>query len=317
MFSASGVGRTISVDRRGRLLRTLYEQRYLLLMSVPFIIWIFVFCFGPTVGWLMAFVQYDPNKGILGSRWVGLHYFKMFFQDPDIWLILRNTVVISFLYIITSSIFPLILALMLNEVTNGFFKRTLQTVTYLPHFVSFVVVANIFMTLFGMRGPINELLARIGWVDRPIPFWQSQEMFWPMVTFVKTWKEVGWGAIIYLAAIAGVDQEMYEAAKIDGCNRFQAIWYITIPSILPTIILVWVLNMAGIFSAGFDASYLLGNAITRDAAEVIDTYVYKLGISMGMFSFSTAVSLMQTIVGFIFVYITNSIARKLTDYSLW
>ncbi|MGE5585058.1 MAG: ABC transporter permease [Bacillota bacterium] len=317
MNVASSTNHAARLVKRRTLWKTMYQQRCLMMMSIPFLIWIFIFEFGPMFGWLMAFVQYDPNKGILGSQWAGLRYFKMFFEDPDIWLILRNTVMISFLYILSSNVFPLILALMISEVGDGYFKRALQTVTYLPHFVSFVVVANIFLTLFGMRGPVNELLRGLGWTDRPVLFWQDKNIFWYMVTFVRSWKEIGWGAIIYLAAIASVDQEMYEAAKIDGCGRFRAMWHITIPSILPTITLLWVLNMAGIFNAGFDASYLLGNAMTREASQVIDTYVYELGISMGMYSFSTAVNLLQTAVGFAFVFITNTIARKLTDYSLW
>jgi len=296
---------------------TLYRQRYLLLMSVPFIIWIFIFCFGPMYGWLMAFQNYDPNKGVWKSEWVGFRHFISFFQNPEALRAVRNTVAISGLNIIAGNIFPLILALMLNEVNNILFKRTVQTISYLPHFVSYVVIANIFLTILGLQGPVNEILMKLGLTKQPIKFWWNKHIFWYMVTAVNVWKEVGWGAIIYLAAIAGVDQELYEAATVDGCGRFRKIWYVTIPAILPTVIVLWILSLGDIFNAGFDASYLLGNPATRDTSDVIATYVYRYGINMGMYSFTTAVSLMQIFIGFILVFISNTLAKKFTDYSLW
>ncbi|HBM81567.1 MAG TPA: protein lplB [Clostridiaceae bacterium] len=295
----------------------MYRQRYLMLMSIPFIIWIFVFSFGPMYGWLMAFQDFDPNKGIVGSTWVGLKQFKLFFHNAEALRAVRNTVVISSMNIVLNNIVPLILALMLNEVGNMFFKSTVQTISYLPHFVSFVVVANLFLTLFGTQGPVNDLLVNIHLVAKPIKFWMDKNIFWYMVSFVNIWKEVGWGAIIYLASIAGVDPEIYEAATVDGCGRFKKMWYITIPSIMPTVIILWILSLGDIFNAGFDASYLLGNPATRNTADVIATYVYRYGIAMGMYSFSTAVSLIQTFIGFILVFFSNTISRKFTGYSLW
>ncbi len=297
--------------------QTMYRQRYLMLMSIPFIIWIFVFSFGPMYGWLMAFQDFDPNKGIVGSTWVGLKQFKLFFHNAEALRAVRNTVVISSMNIVLNNIVPLILALMLNEVGNMFFKSTVQTISYLPHFVSFVVVANLFLTLFGTQGPVNDLLVNIHLVAKPIKFWMDKNIFWYMVSFVNIWKEVGWGAIIYLASIAGVDPEIYEAATVDGCGRFKKMWYITIPSIMPTVIILWILSLGDIFNAGFDASYLLGNPATRNTADVIATYVYRYGIAMGMYSFSTAVSLIQTFIGFILVFFSNTISRKFTGYSLW
>lgn len=300
-----------------RIWGTMYRQRYLILMSVPFIIWIFIFSFGPMYGWLMAFQNYDPNKGVWKSEWVGLRHFISFFKNPEALKVLRNTVAISGLNIIAGNIFPLVLALMLNEVSNIPFKRTIQTVSYLPHFVSYVVIANLFLTILGLQGPINEVLLKLGLIKESIKFWWNKDTFWFMVTGVNIWKEVGWGAIIYLAAIAGVDQELYEAATVDGCGRFKKIWYITIPSILPTVIVLWILSLGDIFNAGFDASYLLGNAATRDTAEVIATYVYRYGITLGMYSFTTAISLMQILIGLVLICITNTLARKFTGYSLW
>lgn len=306
-----------SQQKRQALWTQIKRQKYLFLMSVPFIIWIAVFCYGPLYGWLMAFVKFQPHRGIFGSEFVGLHYFKQFFVSPDIWPILRNTVAMSLMHMVGENIFPLLLALLINELQSPRFKKGVQTLTYLPHFVSFVVVANIFLELLGTNGPVNEALVNLGLVDTSIKFWQEPKYFWVMATSLKIWKELGWGSIIYLAAISGIDQEMYEAASIDGCGRFRRIWYITVPSLLPTVMILWIVNMSGIFAAGFDASYLLSNSLTRDVAEVIETFTFRMGISMGQYSFTTAVSLLQTFVGFVLVYLTNTLAKKVTDYSLW
>lgn len=302
---------------RKKLLYTIYKQRYLFLMSVPFIIWICIFKFGPISGWLMAFEDYNPNKGILGSPWVGLKHFITLFDSKQMFQIIRNTVVISALGIITGNIFPLIFALSLNEVMNMPFKRTIQTITYLPHFVSFVVVANIFLTIFSVDGVYNSVLINLGIIDSPTQVWANKNNFWGMVTLVNVWKEIGWNSIIYLAAISSIAVEQYEAATIDGCGRFSRMWYITIPSILPVVVLLWILSLGDIFNAGFDASYLLGNPVTRDTSEVIDTYVFRIGIENGMFSLSTAVTLFKILIGFLMVYISNLIARRYSEYSLW
>ena len=265
----------------------------------------------------MAFVRYKPSRGVLGSEFVGLYYFKQFFTDPDLGKIVRNTLAMSSLNLVAINIFPLLLALMINEVSSSRLKRTIQTVTYLPHFVSFVVVANIFLELLGTNGAVNNILKSLGLIEHSYKLWQQPSLFWILATFVRVWKEVGWGAIIYLAALAGIDQEQYEAAAIDGCGRIKRIFYITIPNLMPTIMIIWITNMSGLFSASFDASYMLGNATTSSVAEVIETYIYKMGLSMGQYSYATAVSLIQTVLGFILVWLTNKIAQKTTDYSLW
>lgn len=303
--------------KENKLLQKAISQKYLFLIAIPCIVYIAIFFYGPLYGWLMAFVQYKPARGIFGSEFVGLHYFKEFFTDPDLGKIVRNTLAMSTLNLLAINTFPILLALMINEISNKVFKRTIQTVTYLPHFVSFVVVANIFLELLSTNGPVNEGLRGMGIIKMAIKFWQEPSLFWLLATFVRVWKEVGWGAIIYLAALAGIDQGQYEAAAIDGCGRIKRIFYITIPNLLPTVMVLWITNMSGLFSASFDASYMLGNATTSAVAEVIETYIYKMGLSMGMYSYSTAVSLIQTVLGFIMVYITNKVAQKTTDYSLW
>lgn len=308
---------TAAANRKSKLSYKFYKQRYLLIMSVPFLVWIFIFCFGPISGWLMAFQDFNPNKGIFGSPWVGLKHFIALFSSKQILLVMRNTVVISILGILTGNICPLVFALSLNEVKNAPFKRTIQTISYLPHFVSFVVVANIFLTVFSVDGVFNTVMINLGLISNPTQVWADKNSFWGMITFVNVWKEIGWNSIIYLAAIASIDMEQYEAATIDGCGRFSRMWYITIPSILPMAMILWILSMGDIFNAGFDASYLLGNPVTRETSEVIDTYVFRIGIENGMFSFSTAVTLFKIFAGFIMVFITNSIAKKHTEHSLW
>lgn len=299
------------------LLRKAKAQKTLIAMVLPCIVLVAIFYYGPLYGWLMAFVQYKPSKGIFGSEFVGLRYFKQFLSDPDVGVILRNTVVMSAMNIAAHSILPLLLALMINEVAARKFKGVVQTLTYLPHFISFVVVSNIFLELLGTTGPVNQALQATGIADAAIKFWQEPSLFWLLVTFIRIWKEIGWDSILYLSALAAIDNSQYEAAGIDGCGRFRKIWYITIPNLMPTVVVLWITNMSGIFAASFDASYMLGNSVTSNVAEVIETYVYKMGISMGMYSYSTAINLLQTVIGFILVWLTNKLSQKTTDYSLW
>ena len=294
-----------------------FNQRYLFFMSLPFIVWILIFSFGPMFGWVMAFQDFNPSKGILGSPWVGLKHFALLFESKEALLVVGNTVVISFLSIIAGNILPMFLALSINELSNKALKRTIQTISYLPYFVSYVVVANIFLSIFSYDGVVNDILLELGFIDKRILVWADKDKFWGMVTFVNVWKELGWRSIIYLAAIASIDTQIYEAAMLDGCGRIKRIFHITIPSILHIVVLLWILSMGDIFKAGFDFSYLLGNSATREVSEVIDTYVFRLGMESGMYSFSTAVSLLKVLLGSVMVIITNKIARKYTEYSLW
>ena len=302
-------------SKTNRLLRKAWSQRTLFAMVIPCIILVAIFYCGPMYGWLMAFVNYKPKLGVFGSEFVGLKYFKQFFNDPAIGRILRNTVAMSGMNIIAHSILPLMLALMINEVGHKFFKSAVQTLTYLPHFISFVVVSNIFLELMGTDGPLNQALLNMNMTEAAIKFWQKPSWFWLLVTIIRAWKEVGWDAILYLSALAAIDMNQYEAAAIDGCRR---IWHITIPNLMPTVVTLWVLNMSGIFAASFDASYMLGNAITSDVAEVIETYVYDIALANGsQYSYSTAISLLQTTIGFVMVWLTNKLSQKTTEYSLW
>ncbi len=309
-----------AVNRKPPFLTRMKNQRELLLMCIPCVILVGIFFYGPLYGWMAAFYEYKPYyESIFASPFVGLKYFKQFFSEPDVGRIVRNTVAMSAMNIVAHSVLPLLLALMLNEVPRKRFKSTVQTLTYLPHFISFVVVSNIFLELLGTTGPVNELLLKTGMVDAAVKFWQKPSIFWLLVTLIRAWKEVGWDAILYLAALAAIDETQYEAAAIDGCGRFRRIWHITIPNLLPTVVVLWILNMSGIFAASFDASYMLGNAVTSEVAEVIETYVYDLSIgeSGGQYGFSTAINLLQTVIGFILVWLTNKLSQKTTEYSLW
>lgn len=286
-------------------------------MSIPFLVWIAIFHFGPVWGWLFAFQNYNPAFGVRGSEWVGLANFRQFLSMPDAMRAARNTVVISAYNLILNNLLPVVLALLLNELRKQGFKRVTQTISYLPHFVSFVVVANLFLTMLGTNGPINEILVQWGVYDKPRLFWSEGPLFWILVPLINIWKEVGWGAIIYLAAISAVDQELYEAATVDGCGRFRKMWHVTLPSILPTIVVLWVLSVSDLIYAGFDQSYLFGNAANRGYSEVISTFTYRFGIQLGQYSLATAVGLMQVVIGFTLVAMSNWLARRLTDYSLW
>lgn len=304
--------------KNNKLLRKALSQWELFVMVIPCIILVVIFYCGPMYGWFFAFQDYKPTLGLFGSKFVGLKHFKAFFGDPAVGRILRNTVAMSFMNIVAHSVLPLLLALMINEVGNKYFKSAVQTLTYLPHFISFVVVSNIFLELLGTDGPLNQALLNMNMVESAVKFWQEPSWFWLLVTIIRAWKEVGWDAILYLSALAAIDESQYEAAAIDGCGRFRRIWHITIPNLLPTVVTLWVLNMSGIFAASFDASYMLGNAVTSDVAEVIETYVYSIGLGTGsQYSYSTAISLLQTLIGFCMVWLTNKLSQKTTEYSLW
>jgi len=265
----------------------------------------------------MAFQDFNLNGGIWNSPYVGIKHFITLFNSAEMLNVIRNTVAISLLGIIFGNLCPLLLALSINEVNMMPFKRTIQTISYLPHFVSYVVVANLFLSMFSIDGMVNSFLMELGLITRPTQVWADKNNFWGMVTFVNVWKGVGWGTIIYLATIASVDTEIYESAVIDGAGRFKRMWYITLPSIMPVVIILWILSLGSIFDAGFDASYLLGNAVTRETSEVIDTYVFRVGLGGGQYSFATATSFFRMVVGFVLVLFTNSLARKYTEYSLW
>jgi putative aldouronate transport system permease protein len=262
-------------------------------------------------GVLLAFKDFSPRLGILGSPWVGLDHFKfLFFQSPDFMRIFRNTLLISCYHIIFGFPAPIILALLLNELRYGMFKRIAQSISYIPHFFSWVVLSGIVIVMLSpSEGPVNYLLQLLN--IEPIYFLADPDYFRSTLVATGIWKEIGWGTIIYLAALTGIDPTLYEAAVIDGANRRKQIWNITLPSILPVITIMFILSLGGILNAGFDQIFNLYNAAVYEVADVIDTYVYRAGIVGAQFGLTTAVGLFKNVIGIALVLSTNYVMKKL------
>lgn len=285
------------------------------LLLIPVILYYLIFSYGPMYGALIAFKDYTPKAGVMGSPWVGLRHFISFFNTPSFFGILRNTLNISFSSLIFGFPAPIILALLINELRNARFARIVQTCTYLPHFISLMVVCGLVKDFTRDVGVITYLLSLFGM--EKVTLLNYPQYFVPIYVLSEIWKEVGWGTIIYLAALTGVDQQLYEAAKIDGANKWQQTIHVTLVGILPTIITMLIMRMGSILSVGYEKIILLYNDATLDVADVISTYVYRKGILEQSWSFSTAVSLFNSIVNLIFLMSANKISAKLTDTSLW
>lgn len=298
-------------------LRSLVKQREMWILCVPIIIWALIFCYYPMYGLLMAFVNYVPGKEIWQCEFVGFKYFTRFLTSSDFPRLLRNTLVMSGLSITVGFACPIIFAFMLNEIGNIGVKKTVQTVSYLPHFISWVVAGAMIVQLLATDGIINDFLIGAGLISEPVSFLQEGKMYWAIYTIANIWKELGWSTIIYLSAMSGIDEELYQAGAIDGLGRWGMVRYITFPMLKPTIMLLWIMSVGNILSAGFEQHLIIGNSVTQRYWDVIDTYAYRYGVQNGYYSLGTAVSLMKSIVGFILVLITNSIARKTSDVALF
>ncbi|WP_208589770.1 ABC transporter permease [Gracilibacillus suaedae] len=308
----------IKVNKKKSFFKRYFGQFDLQMMVIPGLIFIFIFNYIPMYGVLMAFQNYDIFEGMMGSEWVGLEHFKMFFSDPRFLEILRNTFVISGLKILICFPAPIMLALMLNEVKNMAFKRTVQTITYLPHFLSWVIVAGFAMSILSTdNGSLNIALEKTGLIDESINFLAIPEYFWTIIVSTNLWKSIGFASIVYIAAIAGVDPQLYEAAALDGASRFKQIFLITIPSIMPIIIIFFILEVGNLLNAGFEDLLILGDsAILRSVSDVIDTYVYRVGIGSGRYSYATAIGLFKAIISVGLLTLANYIARR-NGNSLW
>ncbi len=296
------------------LRRELWNNRYLYLFVVPGVIWFLIFCYQPMYGVLIAFKDYDILEGVFASEWVGLANFKEFFNSPNFQVILTNSIAISLLKMLFGFPAPIILAILLNELQNRVFKRVTQTISYLPFFVSWVVVAGIWYELFSTDGGVvNNLLVSLGVIKEPIFWFGNPDLFWGMVVASDIWKGIGFGTIIYLASIVSVNTDQYESAVIDGANRLRQIWHITLPAIRPTIILLFILNMAGILDAGFEQVYVFQNSMVLDKAEIIDTYVMKMGIFRAQYELATAVGVFKSIIGMMALFAVNFLVKKLGE----
>jgi putative aldouronate transport system permease protein len=304
-------------EKRKRVLRKLASQKYLQAMALLGVLWMFVFNYIPMYGLIIAFKEYSIIKTISEAPWVGLMQFKEFLQDEYFWIILKNTLGISLIKLFIGFPLPIIFALMLNELTSMKLKKAVQTISYLPHFISWVVLGGILTTWLADIGIINDILMGMGLIDERVNFLAEPDNFWAIVILSDIWKELGWSAIIYLAAIAGVSTELYESATIDGANRFQKMWHITLPSIRPTITILFILAVSGVLNSNFDQILILRNALNESASSVIDIYVYQLGIQNARYSYATAVGLLKAIIAFILLLSANKIAKKINGSSLF
>lgn len=302
------------LTHKGSFWEQIYKQRFLFYMIIPFVIWIVIFRYLPLWGWTMAFQDYKPKPGLtmFDYPFVGFKHFIALFKDPMFYQVMRNTLGMSFLQLVFGFPLPIIFALMLNELRGLRFKKIVQTVSYLPHFVSWVIVAGLFSNVLSADGIVNDILMGIGILKEPISFLAVPKYFWGIVTTAEIWKELGWYSIIFLAAIIGIDPSLYEAAKVDGANRWQQMWNITLPGISQTIVVILVLNIGWLISIGFEKQYLLGNSLVQDYSKVLDLYVLDYGIKLGRYSFGTAIGIFKSVVSIVLLISANKIAKRFT-----
>lgn len=297
---------------RKRALRIWRRNRSLYLLALPGIIFFIVFKYVPMWGILIAFQDYSPFSGMLHSPWVGLEHFSRFFSNPDFGLLFRNTMAINLLNLAFFFPLPILLSLLLNEVRSTAYKRFIQSVIYLPHFLSWVIIASLTFLLFAKgEGLVNGLLEAWGW-DR-IDVLTNPDLFWIMITLQSIWKEMGWGTIVFLAAIAGVDPQLYESARMDGAGRFRQMWHVTLPGIRSVIVILLILRLGDLMDVGFEQIFLMYNGVVSQVAEVFDTYIYRTGIQRGEFSYSTAIGLFKSVTGLVLVLLANRLAKKVGE----
>ncbi|MFW9335597.1 ABC transporter permease [Paenibacillus polymyxa] len=305
-------------SRKGTsLARRWAQQRHLQTMALLGVLWMIIFHYIPMYGILIAFKHFDIIGTISSAPWAGLEHFRAFLEDDSFWYIVKNTLGISLLKLAIGFPLPIVFALFLNEIRSTRFKKSIQTISYLPHFLSWVILGGILTTWLADTGMINQLLLAWGWIDQPISYLAEPGYFWTIVVSSDIWKELGWSAIIYLAAMAGVSTDMYEAATIDGAGRFQKMWYVTLPAIKGTISILFILAVSGILNSNFDQILVLRNSLNESASNVVDIYVYQVGIQQGRFSYSTAVGLLKSVLALILLLIANSVTKRMNNTSLF
>lgn len=298
-----------------RLKKDLRKNYGAYLIILPAILYYLLFCYKPMYGVIIAFKNFAPGLGIWGSPWVGFKHFQTFFESYYFWRLLGNTLSISLSSLIWGFPAPIILALLMNEIRSTWFKRTVQTITYMPHFVSLVVVCSLVKLFTADTGFIVQTMSLFGF--EPVSLLSKSQYFVPIYVISGIWKEVGWGTIIYLATLTGIDPTLYEAARIDGANRWQQTIHITLPSIVGTIIILLIMRMGSLLSVGYEKVMLLYNDGILDKADVISTFVYRKGLTDFQWSYSTAVGLFNSVINFTLVFATNKISKKVSDISLW
>ncbi|MEC0267302.1 ABC transporter permease [Paenibacillus anseongense] len=305
----------VTTKKKNSILRSIKRDSLLYLLLLLPMAYILIFKYAPIYGVLMAFQDYNIFQGISGSEWVGLDVFKFIFEQNSFYRALTNTLVLNFLDLIAGFPAPIILAILLNELRFVRFKKITQTILYLPHFLSWVIIGGMVYLMFSTGGMANSVLSSLGLGN--IEFLSQKTNWLIMYVAVGVWHSVGWGTIIYLAAIIGINKELYEASDIDGCSRIRKIWHITLPGIKPTIIILLILQIGRMISIGFDRPFVMGNSLVSEYSDVISTYVYRIGIGSGDFSQATAVGLFQSVVGLIFLVAANFIAKKIGEQGIW
>lgn len=299
-----------------RFIKAWDRDKALYLLALPAIVYTFIFSYIPMYGIQIAFKRYIEQKGIMGSPWVGMANFVRFFNAPQFWDLIRNTLTLSLYGLIAGFPLPIIFALLLNHTPNLKFKKTVQLVTYAPHFISVVVMCGIILIFLApTTGIVNNLIEMFG--GNRVLFMGSTKMFPHIYVWTDVWQNIGWGTIIYTAALSSISPEQYEAAKIDGASKFGIIRYVDLPGIMPTIVTLLILSMGSFMSIGFQKAFLLQNSMNLDASEIISTYVYKIGIINARFDYSTAIGLFNNVINVILIFIANTVSKKVSDNSLW
>lgn len=318
MKTSTGItnnGNDIKVKSNNSIVRNIKRDYLLYILLLLPIAYIIIFKYAPIYGILMAFQDYNIFEGISGSKWVGFDVFKFIFQQDSFYRALKNTLVLNFLDLVAGFPAPIILAILLNELRHEKFKKVTQTIIYLPHFLSWVIIGGMVYLIFSSNGLANNALSNLGFPN--VEFLSQKNNWLIMYVFIGIWQNAGWGTIIYLASITGINKELYEAADVDGCSRLRKIWHITLPGIKPTIIMLLILQIGRMVSIGFDRPFVIGNSLVSEYSDVISTFVYRVGIGSGDFSQATAVGLFQSIVGVVFLVTANYVAEKFGEQGIW
>lgn len=298
-----------------RLARNIKEHPYLYLMFLPVLVYYIIFHYWPMYGIIIAFKDFKPMKGIFGSEWMGLYQFKEFLTSPYLWRLLRNTLTINLASLVFAFPLPILFALILNECKSVKFRKVVQTVTYMPHFVSSVVVCSLMLIFCRSNGIVTTILKVFG--VQQTNLFSVPRYFKTLYICMNIWQELGWDSIIFFAALTSIDASLYEAARVDGANRWQQMWHVTLPGILPTIVILLIMRIGSLMSLGWDRIYLLYNEMIYETADVISTYVYRMGLTRMQYSYATAVGLLNSVVNIILLVSANLVSAKVTESSLW
>ncbi|MCL1819970.1 MAG: ABC transporter permease subunit [Oscillospiraceae bacterium] len=300
--------------QKRKLGQTIIRQRELFFMIIPVMVYVFIFSYLPLKGWAMAFQQYRPQRDV--QQWVGFDQFTFLFKDAAFFRVMRNTLGMSTINLVLGFTTAIFLALMINEIRRKNFKRIVQTISYMPHFLSWVIAAALISDFLSSRGILNTILVNLGIVETPIIFLADKNAFWWIFGWGNVWKSVGWNTIIYLAAITSIDPELYESAELDGAGRFARMWHITLPGIKSTILVLIIMNMGWILNAGFEVQMLLGNDLTIDTSETIDLFVIRYGINLRNYSLATAMGMFKTVTSIILLTAANFASKRFAKESL-